>query len=95
MAHQRPILQGKMTRVKPKGANIKILPLPLPISKHHKDLQFYTELFFVNGHPFLSTKTNKVNFITAGTSHTTKTIVTFLHQYEAICLNITAVCGEN
>ena len=59
-----PILQGKTTRVKPKGANIEIVPLPLPIYKHHKDIQLYIDFFFVNGYPFLETKTNKINFIT-------------------------------
>ena len=60
-----PILQGKMTRVKPKGANIEITALPIPISPHHKDLQLYINFFFVNDYHFIVTKTNKVNFITA------------------------------
>ena len=59
-----PILQGEITRVKPKGANVERIPLPLPIYQHHKDLKLYIDLFFVNGYPFLATKTNKVNFIT-------------------------------
>ena len=94
-----PIQQGKVYRVK-KGANIERVPLPLPISQHHKCLQFYIDLFFVNGHPFLAT-TKKVNFITAKpcisrkTSHTTKAINTVLDLYEARCFNITAVRGDN
>ena len=44
-----PILRGKMNMVKPKGANIERIPPPLPISQHHKYLQLYIDLFFVNG----------------------------------------------
>ena len=51
-----PILQGKLTRVKSKGANIEIIPLPKPIYQHHKDLQLYIDLFFVDGNPFLAKK---------------------------------------
>ena len=96
-----PILQGKMTRFKPKGANIEIVPLTLRISQHHKDLQLYMDFFFVNGYPFLATKTNKANLntgepcISRTTSHTTKAIDTVLELYEAICFNITAVHGDN
>ena len=58
-----PLLQGKMTRVKPKGTKIEIIPLPLPIYQHHKYLQFYIDFFFANGYPVIETKTNKVNLI--------------------------------
>ena len=40
-----PILQGKTTRIKTKGSKIERIPLPLPISKHHKDLQLYIDFF--------------------------------------------------
>ena len=96
-----PILQGKTTRVKPKGSKIEIIPRTLPISQHLKDLQFYIELFFVNGYPFLATKTNNVNFITSKPCisrkiiHITKYIITFLDLYEARGFNITSVCGDN
>ena len=73
-----------MTAVKPKGSEIERLPLPLPISKQHKYLNFYIDFYFVNGYAFLATKINKVNFITAKpcisrkTSHITKDIDTVL-----------------
>ena len=94
-----PILKGKMTRVKLKSAKIERVPLPLPISQHHKDLQLYIDPFFVNGFPFIAPKTNKVNFITTEpcnsrkTSHTTKDIDTVLDIYEARGFSITAAHG--
>ena len=84
-----PILKGKMTGVKTKSAKTKIIALPRPISQHHKDLQLYIDFFFVNGYPFISTKTNKVNFITTEpcisrtTSNITKAIDTVLDLYGA------------
>ena len=96
-----PKLQEKMNRVKPKGYNIEIIPLPLPISQHHKDLQLYIGLSFVDSYPFLATKTNKVNCITAEpcisrtTIHITKYIDTVLDLYEARFFNITAIHGDN
>ena len=93
-----PILKGKMNSVKPKGTNIEII---LPIYKHHKDLQLYIDFFLVNGYPFLATRTNKVNFITAKTSisrktsQITKDIDTALDLYEAGCFNITVINGDN
>ena len=95
------ILQGKMTRFRPKGARIERLPLPLPLYQHHKDLQLYIDLFFVNSYPFIATKTKKVDFITAkpcilrGNSHINKSIDTVLELYVAIYFNINAVHGDN
>ena len=83
----KPKLQGEMTRFKTKGVKIKILPLPFPISQHHKDLQLYIDLFVVNGYPFIATKTNNMNVITEEpyisrtTSHITKAIDTVLDLY--------------
>ena len=96
-----PILQGKRTRVKPKGANIETVPMPLPISQHHKYLKYCIKFFFVYGYPFLSTKTNKVNLITSKpcisriTIHITKAIDTVMELYEARGFNINSVHGES
>ena len=38
-----PILQWKMTRVKPKGSKTKRVPLPLHISQDHKDMPLYID----------------------------------------------------
>ena len=95
------IIQGKMNRVKLKGAKIERVPLPLAMYQHRKDLQFYIDLCFVNGYPFLETKTNKVNFITAKpciwrtTSLITKDIDTVLYLYESRGFNINFIHGDN
>ena len=44
-----PLLKGKMKRYPKNSDNIERIPLPLPISEHHKDVQLYIDLFFVNG----------------------------------------------
>jgi hypothetical protein len=96
-----PILQGKMTRQKPQSVKIERIPLPLPISKHHKNLQLYVDFFFVNGYPFLATKSAKVNFITAqpvtsrSTAQIIKHIDTVINKYEARGFTITAIHGDN
>ena len=89
-----------MNRVKPKGANIEILPLSLPIYQQHKDMQLYIELFFCEWLPF-SINIKKVNFITAKpfisrtTSHITKSIDTVLDLYESRGFNISDVHIDN
>ena len=55
-ASPTPIPQEKMTRVKSKGTKIEIIPLPPPISQHHKYLHLYIDLFFINGYPFVAKK---------------------------------------
>ena len=44
-------VQGKMKRYQPKSDKIEHIPLPLPISEHHKYVQLYISLIFVNGYP--------------------------------------------
>ena len=41
------------------------MSLTSPISEHHKDVQLYTNFFFVNGYPILSNKSEKIKFVTA------------------------------
>jgi hypothetical protein len=96
-----PLLQGKMTRVHPPQVKIKRIPLPLPIATHHKDLQLYIDFFFVNGIPFLHTKSGKVNFITtqAVTSRSTAKIIEGLDEvcniYNSRGFNIDVFHGDN
>jgi hypothetical protein len=96
-----PLLQGKMTRVRPTKNKIEKIPLPLPIAKHHKDIELYIDFFFINGHPFLHTKSSKVNFLTADicTSRSKAQIINTLEivrqTYEARGFNITAIHGDN
>ena len=96
-----PLLQGKMTRVHPPQIKIERIPLPLPIATHHKRLQLYIDFFFVNGIPFLHTKSGKVNFITtqAFTSRSTSSIIDGLdvvrNIYESRGFDIDIVHGDN
>ena len=36
-----PLLQGNMVRQRPAHVNIELIPLPLLIGEHHKDIQMY------------------------------------------------------
>ena len=89
-----------MNRSKQKDSKIERVPITLPISKYHKDLQLYI-VVFLNGYPFLATKTSKVNLITSKplisrtTSHINRDIDTVLDLFEERGCNITAVNGEN
>ena len=60
-----PLLKGKMIRRVPFTNRIEKVPLPLPIAQRHKKIQLYIDFFFINGHPFLHTKSSKINFLTA------------------------------
>ena len=61
----KPLLEGKMTRVSPQECKIQRIPLPIPILQQHKQLELYVDFFFVNGHPFLTTRSSKVKILTA------------------------------
>jgi hypothetical protein len=96
-----PLLFGKMTRPTPLSHRFEKVPLPLPIATHHKNLQLYVDFFFVNGYPFLTTKSGKINFITA-TPVTSRSITNIknaldnvIDMYEARGFNITTLHGDN
>ena len=84
-----------------KPDRIERIPLPLPISEHHKDVQLYIDLFFVNGYPFLATISAKLNFITANPckSRSTAKIKTVLDmvidKYYARSFNVIIIHGDN
>ena len=65
-----PLLQGKMARKKSQKPNTTYTPIPASIVTQHPSLQLYIDFFYVNGLPFLHTKTNIVNFITVQSGHT-------------------------
>ena len=97
----RPLLQGKMTRLHPPSTKIERIPLPLPIQEHHRCLQLFMDFFFVNGEPFLHTKTKKINFLTAShcTSRSQQQIMNVLEsviqKYNARGFEIEAFHGDN
>ena len=90
-----------MTRFQPNSYKIERIPLPLPISEHHKDVQLYINLFFVNGYPFLATKSEKLNSVTShrrksrSTAQITKVLDMVLDKYDKLGYNVTIVLGDN
>ena len=65
MGQPTPLIDGTMVRRAPTKNRIERVPLPLPIAQRHKEVQLYIDFFFINGYPFLHTKSEKINFITA------------------------------
>ena len=97
----KPTLEGKMTRLHPSKCKVKRVPLPLPISIHHKEVELYIDFFYVNGYPFFITKSSKVNFITAEycTSRFKQQIInkleTVIGKYETRGFDVAAVHADN
>jgi hypothetical protein len=97
----KPLLQGKMVRVKPKINKIEKNCLPLQISTHHSNVDMCINFFYVNGHPFLSSKSAKSNFVTAQylerktKTNIIKTLNSIKHTYEARGFNITGIHANN
>ena len=59
-----PLLQGKMTRLSSTRVhNISRVPLPPPISSQHHNITLGMDFIFVNGLPFMHTKSKKINFL--------------------------------
>ena len=68
-----PLLQGKSTQSKPKPVNVHHLPLPLQIQERHKDIILHIDFFYVNGLPFLHTKSENIHFLTVQSGKTQNT----------------------
>ena len=54
-----------MTRLRPTTNKIEKIPLPLPVSTQHKSVSLSVDFFYVNGHVFFTSKSAKLNFVTA------------------------------
>ena len=97
----KPILQGTMTRQRPTGNKINKISLPLPISTHHSSVSISVDFFFVNGHAFLTSKSRKLNFITAKYHKTRsmKEIITTLNEirqlYDTRGFRVENIHGDN
>ena len=97
----KPLLQGQMTRLKPTTNKIEKIPLPLPIAEHHKSVHLSVDFFFVNGHAFFTSKSAKLNFITAKyhASRSMKKIIETLneirHLYTTRGFRIDNIHGDN
>ena len=57
-----PIIQGKAIIMRPEHQNkIQRISLPPPIYKHHHSVEIALYFLFVNGSPFLHTKSGKID----------------------------------
>ena len=65
LAHRHCYYKEKWQGLGQPRIKSKKIPLPLPISKHHKNIELYIDFFFINGYTFLHTKSRKVNLLTA------------------------------
>ena len=98
---QKPLLKGTMIRHVPITNKVEKVALPIQIAERHKEIHIYIDLFFINGYPFLQTKSSKLNFLTAQlcTSRAKGQIIKGLEKvretYEARGFKIVAVHGEN
>jgi len=61
-----PLLQGKMTRptALPRVMGKRLVTLPAPIEKFHRDVDLCIDYFFVNGLPFFHTISRNIQFRT-------------------------------
>ena len=59
-----PLLSGKKTASSQTQFINCQVQLPIEILQHHKYLQLFMDIFYVNRIPFLITKTSKVNYVT-------------------------------
>ena len=90
-----------MKRYQPNSDRIEHIPMSLPILEHHKDIQLYIYFFFVNGYPFLATKSANLNFVTdhpckSRSTVQIKTVLDMvLETYDARGFNLTIIRGEN
>ena len=96
-----PLLQGKSTRTTPKAINIHHTPLPLQIQERHKEVSLHIDFFYVNGHPFLHTKSEKLNFLTVQSGKTRNTqsikqgLLTVLNLYQKRGFIVKNIFGDN
>ena len=96
-----PILQGKATRTTPSKPSVPFVPLPLQIQEHYRDVTLYIDFFYVNGLPFLHTKSKDIHFLTVQCGHTRNTtnIIKGLQKvfqtYHRRGFNMVAVHGDN
>ena len=75
-----------MTRLKPSANKIEKVPLPLPVYTQHKSVSISVDFFYVNGHAFFTSKSAKLNFVTAKYHKTRgmKSIIETLNEIKLI-----------
>ena len=96
-----PLLKGRMTRRAPIKNRVERVPLPIPIGERHKEVHLYIDFFYINGYPFLVSKSKSINFITAeicssrGKQQIIRAIEKIRHTYEARGFEVVGVHGDN
>ena len=96
-----PILQGKSTRSQPKRLQVQYTPLPLQIQERHANVNLHIDFFYVNGLPFLHTKSETINFLTvqSGKTRNTRSILeglsTVIKLYNNRGFKVRGIFGDN
>ena len=96
-----PLLMGKSTRSTPSKVNIHHTPLPLQIKERYVSVHLHIDFFYVNGLPFLHTKSEHLNFLTVQTGKTRNAsnilhgLKTVINLYEKSGFQIKAIFGDN
>ena len=97
----KPLLQGAMTRLKPTTNKIEKIPLTLPVSTQHQSVNLSVDFFYVNGHVFFTSKSAKLNFVTAKYHKTREmrsiieTLNEIKHIYHSRGFTIDNIHGDN
>ena len=97
-----PLLKGKMKRISPrKHPKLTKRPLPFIIAETHRDLNLYVDIMYVNGLPFLISKSGKIIFLASTflKSRSAKNLLNAIsrhcNKYENRGFKITDVHGNN
>ena len=79
----KPLLQGSMKHHSKSAVEVPIFPLPAEILLHCKYIKLYIDLFYINGMPFLHTKSSKITLLAVETlsSRSADKIILELHTY--------------
>ena len=82
----QPLFEGTMVRKRPVQNKVEKVPLPTPIATKHARVSISVDFFYVNGHVFLTSKSRKLNFVTAKYHKTRnmKTIIETLNEIRRI-----------
>ena len=96
-----PLLQRGTKRRRNPAKRAPRVPLPTDILLRHKKIELYFYFLYMNGMPFLHTKSSNITFLTAEncTSKSADNIIkelnTFNSMYKARCFNIDVFHGDN
>ena len=99
---QVPMLRGKMVRkMLNEFTTLPRTPLPTDVAQHHPTDEIDMDFFFVNGNPFLHTKTKVIKFRAVqshtgrGKVETSNTLKTIIAAFEMSGIKITGLNGDN